>query len=80
MLHIKINRSFLPLVESIATFNLPKKFDVAVSLFHVISYLTTNADIVSCFKQVSNHVNKDGIFILTFGTHLLFYSQKPERE
>jgi SAM-dependent methyltransferase len=69
---------FLPLVESIATFNLPKKFDVAVSLFHVISYLTTNADIVSCFKQVSNHLNKDGIFIFDVWYTPAVYSQKPE--
>src|SRR4051812_47469527 len=54
---------FFPIVDDITTFNIDKKFDAAVSLFHVISYLTKNEEILSCLKRVAQHLNKDGLFI-----------------
>jgi len=42
---------------------LNKLFDVAVSLFHVISYQKTNNDIKAAFETAKAHVAKDGLFI-----------------
>jgi SAM-dependent methyltransferase len=50
----------------IRNFKLDKTFDVVTSLFHVMSYQTTNADLVSSFKAVGNHLKKDGLFIFDF--------------
>lgn len=47
-------------------FKLDRRFDVITSLFHVMSYQTSNEDVVSSFKAVHNHLNKDGLFIFDF--------------
>ncbi|BAY47910.1 hypothetical protein SAMD00079811_55290 [Scytonema sp. HK-05] len=38
-------------------------FDVVLSLFHVISYQTTNEDILAAFAAVKEHLKPGGIFI-----------------
>lgn len=70
--------NFNPQVADITSFQLDKKFDVAISLFHVISYLTDNNDLISCFKNVYTHLNSDGIFIFDIWYTPAVYSQKPE--
>lgn len=45
---------------------LRKKYDVIISLFHVINYQTTNKDLDSVFKTVKMHLKKDGLFIFDF--------------
>ena len=40
-----------------------KKFDVVVALFHVMSYQTTNEDIIRVFNTACSHLNPAGIFI-----------------
>jgi SAM-dependent methyltransferase len=47
----------------IRTARLNKKFDTAVSLFHVMNYQTTNDDIITSFKTVNTHLKDNGIFI-----------------
>lgn len=42
---------------------LEKSFDVVISLFHVMSYQTTNEDIQKSFKTASTHLKENGIFI-----------------
>lgn len=39
------------------------KFDAVISLFHVVSYQTTNVDLSAMFNTVSAHLNVGGIFI-----------------
>jgi len=41
-------------------------FDVVVSLFHVISYQSTNADLNQVFQTVKTHLQPGGIFIFDF--------------
>lgn len=43
--------------------SLGKKFDAVISLFHVISYQTTNKDLLEVLKTVGNHLKPGGIFI-----------------
>ena len=50
-------------VGNITTINLEKQFDVIVSLFHVISYITKNEDLEAFFKNISKHLKKDGLLI-----------------
>ena len=42
---------------------LNQKFDVVLSLFHVISYQTTNEDLLAAFNTVKEHLNSGGVFI-----------------
>ena len=42
---------------------LNRKFDVVTSLFHVVSYQTTNQDLQKTFSTANLHLKKDGIFI-----------------
>lgn len=40
-----------------------RQFDAAISLFHVISYQTTNADLQQAFETARKHVKPGGIFV-----------------
>ena len=42
---------------------LNQTFDVVLSLFHVISYQTTNDDLLAAFETIKQHLNPGGIFI-----------------
>ena len=53
-------------VADATNFNLDKKFDIVLSLFHVVSYQSTNKDISNVFINVSKHLKKDGLFIFDF--------------
>ena len=54
---------FTPVVADIEKYNVAEKFDVALSLFHVVSYLTSNKSLISCFKSTAEHLNHGGVFI-----------------
>ena len=43
-----------------------RKFNVALSLFHVISYMQTKNDLVNTFKTVNNSLNIGGLFLFDF--------------
>src|ERR1051326_3358795 len=43
----------------IRTIRLKKKFDVVVSLFHVMSYQTSNEDFLSSLETAKLHLNKN---------------------
>jgi len=45
---------------------LGKKFDVVISLFHVISYQTMEEDILAVFRTAEKHLAPGGIFIFDF--------------
>jgi len=47
-------------------FNLGRKFDVIVSLFHVMSYQTENSELEKVFDNVHDHLNDGGLFIFDF--------------
>ena len=42
---------------------LNRSFDIVISLFHVMSYQTTNDDLKAAFQTAKRHLNKGGIFI-----------------
>ena len=45
------------------SFRLGRKFDAVISLFHVMSYQTTNADLAAAFASVREHLAPGGTFI-----------------
>jgi SAM-dependent methyltransferase len=47
----------------IRTIRLDRKFDAIVSLFHVISYQTTNQDLQATFATAKAHLKPGGVFI-----------------
>lgn len=53
-------------------------YDVVVSLFHVMSYQTTNADIVAAFKTAAINLSQGGIFLFDFWYGPAVLTQKPE--
>ncbi|MES2431372.1 MAG: class I SAM-dependent methyltransferase [Bacteroidota bacterium] len=69
--------NFHPRVADIIDFKVGEKFDVAISLFHVLSYLTDNKDLLSCFKAVYDHLNLNGIFVFDVWYTPAVYVQQP---
>ena len=45
------------------TVRLDRKFDVVISLFHVMSYQTSNDDLAAAFRTAGEHVKPGGVFI-----------------
>jgi len=66
-------------VADVRTLKMVRKFDAAVSLFHVLSYQTTNDDIKGFFNTAKNHLSPGGIFIFDFWYGPAVLTQKPER-
>lgn len=52
--------------SNITELNINKKYDVVTSLFHVISYLNSNEELLKAFKNIKNHLNDGGLFIFDF--------------
>jgi SAM-dependent methyltransferase len=70
--------NFEPVVSDIRKFDLKRRFDVAISLFHVISYLTTNDDLISCFRSVNAHLEIEGVFIFDAWYSPAIFNLLPE--
>ena len=64
-------------VGDIRTYSANKSFDVAISLFHVISYQITNNDLNQSFNTVSKHLKQGGIFIFDCWYGPAVISDKP---
>ncbi len=47
----------------VRTWRCDQKFDVTLSLFHVMSYQTTNQDLYAAFSTASAHLKQGGVFI-----------------
>ena len=50
----------------IRSFSLSQRFDHAVSLFHVISYLTNTSDILCAFRNIRTHLIPGSLFLFDF--------------
>jgi SAM-dependent methyltransferase len=53
-------------LSNIQELNLDKKFDVVVSLFHVMSYQNSNNELIKAFEAAKDHLKDGGIFIFDF--------------
>ena len=52
--------------SNIQELNLDKKFDIVVSLFHVMSYQNSNEELIKAFKVAKKYLSNGGIFIFDF--------------
>lgn len=55
------------------------KFDVVISLFHVLSYQTRNVDVTQFLNTVSKHLNAGGISIIDYWYGPAVLNLKPEK-
>jgi SAM-dependent methyltransferase len=49
--------------SDIRSLSLERSFDAVVSLFHVVSYMTSNDDLQRMFTVVSDHLKPEGAFV-----------------
>jgi SAM-dependent methyltransferase len=71
-------KGFQPVVGNITSFQLGMQFDAAVSLFHVISYLTDNNQLLDCFKATNGHLKPGGLFVFDVWYTPAVLTQLPE--
>src|SRR5690606_1261725 len=64
--------------SDIRQLQLGRRFDSAMSLFHVISYLPTLEDILTVFDRVNAHLEHGGVFIFDTWYAPAVLTQKPE--
>lgn len=55
-----------------------KTFDVVISLFHVMSYQSTNDDLVAAFDTASKHLSENGLFLFDFWYGPAVLSLQPD--
>ncbi|NCC85075.1 MAG: class I SAM-dependent methyltransferase [Clostridia bacterium] len=61
----------------ICTVQLGRRFDAVLSLFHVISYQTTNASLHAVFERAAEHLELGGFFLFDFWYSPAVYAQQP---
>jgi len=61
----------------ICTVDLGQKFDVAIALFHVINYQTTNQRLQDFFGTARKHLKPEGILIFDFWYGTAVLSDRP---
>ena len=54
-----------------------RTYDAVLSLFHVVSYQTENAQLHAVFDNAASHLNKGGVFIFDFWYSPAVYGQRP---
>lgn len=57
---------------------LEQRYDAVIGLFHVISYQTTNSDLISTFDTVSKHLKPGGTFIFDCWYGPAVLTKRPE--
>lgn len=62
----------------ITNYVLDLKYDVVISLFHVISYINDNKSLIKVFQNACNSLNSNGLFIFDVWYTPAVYNQKPE--
>ena len=62
----------------ICTVQLGQTFDAVLSLFHVLSYQTTNDAVQAVFARAAEHLEAGGLFVFDVWFSSAVYAQKPE--
>jgi SAM-dependent methyltransferase len=66
------------LVSEISRLNLNHKFEVIVSLFHVLSYQTENEQLMDFFKAITRHMNENSVAYVDFWSGPAVREQGPQ--
>ena len=72
------SKNFKSINSDLTNFNLNTKYDLIISLFHVLNYLNSNNELMLAFKNISMHLKKGGLFIFDVWYSPAVYMQKPE--
>ena len=70
--------NFEGIVGDIRNFEVKRSYDVVISMFHVLSYITSMDDLVNVFKRVGNALLTGGIFIFDTWYTPGVLTEKPE--
>jgi SAM-dependent methyltransferase len=62
----------------VRTLRTGETYDAVISLFHVMSYQTTNADLVAAFATAAAHLKRGGLFLFDFWYGPGVLTQRPE--
>lgn len=62
----------------IRTIRLDETFDVVISLFHVMSYQTSNDDLAAAFEAAAVHLRPGGVFLFDFWYGPAVLTERPE--
>jgi ubiquinone/menaquinone biosynthesis C-methylase UbiE len=63
----------------VRNFRSSKRYDCVVSLFHIVSYMSTNNDIDSMFKTAGKHLKKGGFFLFDCWYGPAVLTDRPEK-
>jgi SAM-dependent methyltransferase len=61
----------------ICTTKLADRFDAVLSLFHVVSYQTSNRNLAAVFSRAAEHLRIGGLFVFDFWYSPAVYAQRP---
>lgn len=61
----------------ICTIHMGRTYDAVLSLFHVVSYQTTNAEVQAVFSRANEHLISGGLFVFDFWYSPAVYAQQP---
>jgi SAM-dependent methyltransferase len=78
MAEIATARGYACHVGNIVDLEIEGKFDACIALFHVISYINSNEDLIKLFKKTRSNLKENGIFVFdVWFTPAVLY-QMPE--
>ena len=78
MVNKALNNGFSCKQGDITNFEITRKFDAVIALFHVISYLNDNLSLEKAFLNAAMHLNPKGLFIFDVWYSPAVRFQKPE--
>ncbi len=64
-------------IGDIRTFEANAKFDAVISLFHVVSYQTSNDDLFKVFANAAHHLKRNGLFFFDVWHGPAVLAEKP---
>jgi len=73
-----IEKHFNLINDNIVNYRNYEKYDLVLSLFHVISYLTSNEELLKVFENASSQLEKGGLFIFDVWYTPAVLNLKPE--
>lgn len=79
MAAIAMERGVDTVVGDICHTTVPGPFDAVVSLFHVISYITEDEELASCFRHSYDHLSDGGLFMFDSWYTPAVRAQQPEK-
>jgi len=72
-----VSGSFEPHLGDAREFRIDRTFGAVISLFHVVSYQTSNDDVIRMFETAATHLPVDGLFVFDVWYGPAVVAQKP---